>query len=131
MSVLFSVPSVVYLILSSVWYRHSCLCSLNVLWTAGALACARKSLRCYLLYLPELQFHWRRATKDRDHHFQRLTIFIHLIHRAVEIGKRPIGDADSLVLFKLHANLGFVLAHVHAIDNLVDFVFSQRRWIVC
>src|SRR6476660_884008 len=120
MSVLFSVP---YALCSS---RIS-----SCLWTAVALACAQKSLRCYLLYLSELQLHRGRAAKDRDHHFQRLAIFVHFVHRAVEIRKRPIGDADSLILFELHANLGFVLAHVHAIDNLVDLIFSQRRWIVC
>src|SRR5689334_3039521 len=56
----------------------------------GTPACARKSLRCHFLYLPELQLNWRRAAKDRHHHFQRLAIFVHFVHRAVEIRERPI-----------------------------------------
>src|SRR5215831_8934303 len=134
------------------WHRHSCLCSsfktcgpqapspANHSFSPQSISAQRvpspcsgqnKNLRRYFLYLPKLQFHRRRAAKDRHHHFQGLAIFIHFIHRAVEVRKRPIGDADSFVLFELHANLGLVLAYVHAIDDLVDFVFGQRRGIVC
>src|SRR6476469_6437357 len=144
MSVLFSVPSVVYLspfsseqllplTLSTVILSEAKLAKDLAFDSLGpqAPSPALKTLRCHFLNLPELQFHRRCAAKDRDHHFERLAIFVHFVHRAVEIRKRPIGDADSLVLFKLHANLGFVLAHVHAINDLVDLIFGQRRWIVC
>src|SRR5580765_8436255 len=151
MSVLFSVP---YALCSTristfLWHRHSCLCSLNFWWTAdtppanpflfpeehlsskGSLAALGiKSLCCYLLYLPKLQLYWCRAAKDRHHHFQGLAVFVHFVHRAVEIRKRPIGDAHSFVLFKLHTNLGLVLAYVHAIDDVVDLLFGQWRRIV-
>src|SRR5712671_457212 len=108
MSVLFLVPSVIYLnpLIDS-------------LWSAGALACV-KTLCRYFLYLSKLKLYRCCAAKDRDHHFQRLTILVHFVYRAIEVRERPVGDADSLVLFKLHANLGLVFAHVHAINNLVD-----------
>src|SRR6476469_718077 len=144
MSVLFSVPSVVYLspfsseqllplTLSTVILSEAKLAKDLAFDSLGpqAPSPALKTLCCHFLNLPELQFHRRCAAKNRDHHFQRLAIFIHFVHRAVEIRKWPISDADSLVLFKLHANLRLVLAHVHAIDDLVDLIFGQRRWIIC
>src|ERR1700731_337783 len=141
MSVLFSVPYAIYLnpfsseqllplTLSTVILSEQAREGPVFTCGTGIPACARKSLRRHFLYLPELQLDRCRAAKDRDHHFQRLAVFVHLIHGAVKVGKWPIRDADSLVLFKLHANLGLVFAHVHAIDDLVDLFFSQWRWIV-
>src|ERR1700724_1034667 len=128
MSVLFSVPYAIYLNpFSSEQLLPLTLSTVILREQAREGPCV---LRRHFLYLPELQLDRCRAAKDRDHHFQRLAVFVHLIHGAIKVGKRAISNADSLVLFKLHANLGLVFAHVHAIDDLVDLFFSQWRWIV-
>src|SRR5437899_6488111 len=97
-------------------------------WSVGALACAQHLRN--LLDLSELQLHWSGSAKDRDHHLQGLAIFVHFVHRAVEVRKRTVGDAHSLVLLELDFDPRLVFADVHAVDDLVHFVLGQRRRIV-
>src|ERR1051325_2942781 len=88
-------------------------------YVTQALPPVLDSLR-YFLYLPKLQLDRGCAAENRDHHLERLAIFVDLVHGAIEVGERPIGNSDSLVLLELHPDLGFVLAYGHPIDNLVD-----------
>src|SRR5262245_25166539 len=46
----------------------------------------------HFLNLSKLQFHRCRTAKDRHHHLQRLAILVYFIHRAIEVGERPIGN---------------------------------------
>src|SRR5579884_1638938 len=86
---------------------------------------------CYFLYLPELQFHWRRATEDGDHHLQRLAVFVYFVDLAGKVGEWAVGDAHRFVLRELYFEPRLVLADCDAINDLVDFIFRERRWIVC
>src|SRR5277367_3145731 len=60
-----------------------------------------KSFLDYLLNLAELQLDRSRTSKDRDHDLHRFAVFVDLVDDAVEVGKRPIGDAHRLVLLEL------------------------------
>src|SRR5215472_13789767 len=52
-------------------------CSIWILWQLPILAIA--FLR-HFLHLPKLELYRRCPSKDRDHHFQRLALFIHFVH---------------------------------------------------
>src|SRR5438309_7698749 len=62
------------------------------------------SLR-HFLHLSKLQLHRGRPAEVRNHHLQRLAIFVYIVHRAVEVGEGPVGNADGLVLLEFHPDL--------------------------
>src|SRR4029077_6891653 len=80
-------------------------------------------LRDDLFHLPELQFDRRRSPENRDHHFQRLAVFVHLVHNAREARKWTFRNAHRLVLFKLDLELGLVLRLANPINNVLYFFF--------
>src|SRR6202049_2709006 len=81
----------------------------------------------HFLHLIEFQFNWRRAPEDRDHHLQRLPVFVDLVHNAGEASKRSLGDAHRFVLFELDLELGLVSRLTHAIHDVLNFLFRKRR----
>src|ERR1039458_6917295 len=57
-------------------------------------------LRNDLFDLPESQLHRSGAPKDGDHHFQRLAVFVDLVHHAGKAGEGTFADAHRFVLLE-------------------------------
>src|SRR6266404_5977482 len=62
----------------------------------------------HFLHLPKLQLHRSGTSEDRDHDFQCLAVFVHLVHYAGKGGERALGDAHVLVLLELDLELRLV-----------------------
>src|SRR5712691_609796 len=88
------------------------------------------SLSSHFLYLIKFQLHRRRPPEDRDHHFQRLTVFIDVIHNPGKAGERTLGDPYGLALFELDLKLGLVLGLADSINDVLDFLLGKRRWLL-
>src|SRR5215472_13472483 len=84
----------------------------------------------YLFYLSKLELNRRCAAEDGDHDLQCLAIFVYLIHNAIEVRKWTIGNANRFVLLEFDFKPGLIFPDLHSIDDLVDFVFGQRRGII-
>src|SRR5215470_648798 len=57
----------------------------------------------HLLHLPEFQLDRSGAAENRDHHLERLAVFVDLVHHTGKAGERPFGNAYRFVPFKLDA----------------------------
>src|ERR1019366_5355212 len=63
--------------------------------------CGDGSLLFRLVDFGELDFDRGGAAEDRDHDLERLTIFVDVVHGAVEVGEGSFVDADLLALLEL------------------------------
>ena len=79
------------------------------------------------LHLQEIQFDRRRAAEDRHHHLQRVLVEVHLVDHAVEAGERPFVDPHLLALLEHVLRLRLLGRRPHLLENLLDFVFAERR----
>src|SRR5258708_7480555 len=83
----------------------------------------------HLLHLVELQLHRGRAAEDRHHDFQRLAIFIHFVHNALERSERPFRNAHGFVLLELDLQLGLLAAVRNFVNDVLHFLVGKRRWL--
>src|SRR5579872_847036 len=88
------------------------------------------NLRRLLLHLLELQLHRSRTSEDRDHHLQRLAVFVHVIHDTGESSERSFADTYRLALFKFNFELRPVLRLAGFINNVLHFFFRKRRGLL-
>ena len=58
----------------------------------------------------------------RDHHLQRLAIFVDFVHHAVEVCERTIGDAHRLVLLKLDLEPRLLFRRIRAEEDGAYFL---------
>src|ERR1700739_902723 len=80
-----------------------------------------------LLDAGKIQFDGSRAPENRYGNFQAAVIVVNFFHGTVEVGKRPIDNADLLVALENNFWFLAVLRGVHAIDDGVHFRFRKRR----
>ena len=66
----------------------------------------------------------------RDHDLQGLAVFVDLVDHAVEVGERPIGDADRFVLLELDLHPRLVLRDIGAEEDRTDFLLGQRDRLI-
>src|SRR5512135_2263878 len=63
------------------------------------------SFRSELLDLQEVELDGRLAAEDAHEDLHLVALGIDLVHRADELGERPVGDPDALALRERHAVL--------------------------
>src|SRR5262245_5011978 len=80
-----------------------------------------------LLDLQKIQFHGRRATEDRHHHFQRVLVEIHLVDHTVEARERSLVDAHVIAFFERVLRLRLLGRRLDLFENVLNFLFAQRR----
>src|SRR5436190_16987222 len=80
-----------------------------------------------LFHLKEVELDRRRPAENSDHNLQRITVGIHVVNNAVEIGERTVDDPDVLPFFKCQFRLGPIRSSGHLINNLLDFFIAERR----
>src|SRR5881296_1162932 len=80
-----------------------------------------------LLNLKKIKFHRRGAAEDRHHHLQRVLVEVHLVDHAVEAGERSFVDPHLLALLEHVLRLRLLGRRPHLLENLLDFVFAERR----
>src|SRR5437764_1674854 len=79
-----------------------------------------------LLHLLEFQFNRSRTSEDRDHHFQRFTVFIDVVHDASESCERPFADPYRLAFFEFDFKLRTVFRLASFVNYMLNFFF--RKW---
>src|ERR1700733_13097125 len=84
----------------------------------------------YLFYLAKLEFYRGRAAKNGDHHLQGFAVFVHLVDHAVEVGERPIGDADRFVLLKLDLHPRLICGNIGAEEDRTHLLLTERNRLV-
>src|SRR6185312_2253275 len=102
----------------------------NAWWRAAACAPAASG-PLDRLYLQEIELDRRRASEDRHHDLDLLTLGIHFVHYAGEIGERPVDDLD--VLAGLERNLGRAAetpAGFHVAENPFHLGLAERDRIL-
>src|SRR3989304_1441757 len=80
-----------------------------------------------LLDLTELQFHRRRAAKDRDRDAKLALVIVDVLHHAVKVGKGAFLDANRLAHFEEHLGLGLLDAFLHLVQDLLHLLLADRR----
>src|SRR5690349_15798097 len=83
---------------------------------------APAALALGLLYLPEIQFHRRRAAEDQHGDADLALLVVHFFHVSVEIRERSFRDSHRLAHFE--QNLGLRLLHtlLHLVEDVLDFL---------
>src|SRR6266850_516666 len=80
-----------------------------------------------LLHLHEVELDRRGATEDRDQHTHAALVRIHFLHRAVEVGERPVDHPDVVSLLELHLGLRLQRSFVELRGQPRDLVLAHRR----
>src|SRR5208283_2571422 len=107
----------------------SALTSANRLGSAGfqtLTLISKVAMLRHFLHLPKFQFHRSRPPENRDHHLQRLAIFIHVIDHARKRREWTFPNPHRLALLKLNLELRLLPAVRHLINNVIHFFIRQR-----
>src|SRR4030042_2203054 len=96
------------------------ICSLTISLTALAMV---RWLE--FLHLQKVQFDGRLATEDGDEHLHASLFPVDLVHLAVEVLERAVGDFHALTDLHIHLVLRFL--HAHAAQQVVHLESRERR----
>src|SRR5262249_54762498 len=89
----------------------------------------RQSPLLYFLYLHKIKLHRGISAKNADKHSELPLIGLHFVDRAVKVGKRPVDDLDRITLLELHARPRPLSSAFHLPEEILDFLFPERRGI--